>query len=93
MMIKKYIFNLRNSIKYPFYAMLWLYQKCLSPFLGRYCRFMPTCSDYCRMCLDHLPLHRVIWLTCRRIVRCNPLCGVGYDPPPLDFIKNAKDRI
>lgn len=53
-----------------------------SPWVGRNCRFQPTCSEYA---LDALARHgglRGGWLTLRRILRCRPGGGSGYDPVP-----------
>jgi len=61
-----------------------LYQITLSPFLGRHCRFHPTCSHYGVEALrTHGPL-RGSWLTLKRLSRCHPFSGKGgYDPVPL----------
>lgn len=60
-----------------------LYRWFLSPWLGGHCRFHPTCSDYALEALTrHGPLHGV-WLTMRRLARCHPLGGSGFDPVPL----------
>ena len=60
------------------------YRLLLSPWVGHGCRFQPTCSVYA---LDALEMHgaaRGGWLTARRICRCHPWGGEGYDPvPPL----------
>ena len=58
------------------------YKLTLSPLIGRQCRFLPTCSDYAA---DALVMHgpvRGSWLAARRLCRCHPLGGSGYDPPP-----------
>ena len=58
------------------------YKLTLSPLIGRHCRFLPTCSDYAAQALiDHGPW-RGSWLAARRLCRCNPWGGSGYDPPP-----------
>ena len=58
------------------------YKLTLSPLIGRQCRFLPTCSDYAAMVLiDHGPW-RGGWLAARRLCRCNPWGGSGYDPVP-----------
>jgi len=53
-----------------------------SPWVGHYCRFQPTCSAYALEALEkHGGLYGT-WLTLRRIARCNPWGGSGYDPVP-----------
>ncbi|QBF30157.1 membrane protein insertion efficiency factor YidD [Thalassococcus sp. S3] len=58
------------------------YQLIFSPWVGFNCRYQPTCSAYA---LDALQKHgglRGGWLTLRRIARCHPWGGSGYDPVP-----------
>ncbi len=59
-----------------------IYQYALSPVLGANCRFQPTCSQYAydAVC-SHGPV-RGSWLAVRRIARCHPWGGAGYDPVP-----------
>lgn len=69
-----------------------IYKITLSPFIGRYCRFTPTCSDYA---IDAIrkqgPLKGFI-LSFWRILRCSPWGGYGYDPAPSTFtFKKYKD--
>lgn len=59
-----------------------LYQVTLSPFLGRHCRFYPTCSHYAVEALQEHGAMRGSWLTLRRILRCHPFGGKGFDPVP-----------
>ncbi|MEZ5930852.1 MAG: membrane protein insertion efficiency factor YidD [Alphaproteobacteria bacterium] len=58
------------------------YRLLISPWIGPRCRFLPTCSDYA---LDALARHGAIrggWLTVRRLARCHPFGGSGFDPVP-----------
>ena len=58
------------------------YQICISPLLGPSCRFTPTCSEYARQAiLKHGPF-KGLYLAIRRILRCHPWGGSGYDPVP-----------
>jgi len=59
-----------------------LYQLCISPWLGQRCRFEPTCSHYAIESFQHHNAPKAAWLTLRRIARCHPLGGMGYDPVP-----------
>lgn len=58
------------------------YQFLVSPLLGPACRFTPSCSEYAIICLRTHPLPRAYWLIARRLVRCHPWGGQGYDPVP-----------
>lgn len=59
-----------------------LYQRCISPLTPATCRFTPTCSEYARQAImKHGPV-RGLWLAIRRILRCHPWGGWGYDPVP-----------
>lgn len=58
------------------------YRFWLSPWLGRSCRFMPTCSVYAQEALAQHGPWRGGWLALRRICRCHPWGGMGYDPVP-----------
>ncbi len=58
------------------------YQIAISPWLGPRCRYQPTCSEYAREAMQAHGLRRGSWLALRRIVRCHPWGGSGYDPVP-----------
>ena len=61
---------------------IWFYQKAISPYTPPSCRFTPTCSEYARQALlKHGPV-KGLWLASRRILRCHPWGGSGYDPVP-----------
>jgi len=59
-----------------------LYQLVLSPFLGRQCRFYPSCSAYTREAIDKYGLLKGIALGCRRLLRCHPFHPGGIDHVP-----------
>ncbi len=59
-----------------------LYQITLSPYMGRQCRYTPTCSNYAIEALQKHGLLRGGWLAVKRILRCAPWGGSGYDPVP-----------
>lgn len=58
------------------------YRYCVSPLLPNACRFQPTCSTYAIECLKIHGVVKGIYLTGKRILRCNPLFESKYDPPP-----------
>lgn len=58
------------------------YRLCISPMFPPACRFTPTCSQYALEALrKHGPV-KGIWLALKRICRCHPWGGSGYDPVP-----------
>lgn len=58
------------------------YQTAISPFTPPSCRFTPTCSEYARQAiLKHGPF-KGLYLALRRLLRCHPWGGSGYDPVP-----------
>lgn len=69
-------------MKYMFIGILYLYRYTLSYFIGRHCRFEPSCSAYA---IDALKIHGT-WhggkLTIKRILACRPNGRSGYDPVP-----------
>jgi uncharacterized protein len=66
----------------PFIALIKLYQWIISPWLGSQCRFTPSCSRYSEQAFKKYGLFKGLWLTIRRISRCHPWGGGGYDPVP-----------
>lgn len=59
-----------------------VYQYTLSPFIGRNCRYTPTCSNYGIEAIKKYGAIKGGWLTIKRILSCNPWGGSGYDPVP-----------
>jgi putative membrane protein insertion efficiency factor len=59
-----------------------LYQLTLSPWLGRQCRYEPTCSHYAAEAVTRHGVRRGVWLAARRLGRCHPWGRSGYDPVP-----------
>lgn len=77
--------SLSHYLALPLRGLVWLYRKLISPFLGNNCRFDPTCSAYAEEALREHGALRGSWLAMRRISRCHPWGGSGYDPvPPTD---------
>ena len=58
------------------------YQRSISPLFPTACRITPTCSQYAIEAIDkHGPV-KGLWLAIKRISRCHPWGGSGYDPVP-----------
>ena len=84
---RKFWTKLRASFRWilsaPFVALIRFYQICLSPLKGGpTCRFTPTCSQYALEAVKKYGPFKGGWLALRRILRCHPLGGSGYDPVP-----------
>ena len=58
------------------------YQLLISPFLPPACRFLPTCSEYAAEAIERHGARRGAFLALRRLARCHPWGGSGYDPVP-----------
>ena len=54
----------------------------LAPVLPPSCRFAPSCSEYALEALERFGAFKGSWLAARRILRCHPWGGSGYDPVP-----------
>lgn len=61
-----------------------LYQRAISPFIGGKCacRFTPTCSEYTKIAMEKYGFFRGMLMGIKRISRCRPGGGYGYDPVP-----------
>ena len=61
------------------------YRLGISPLLPATCRFIPTCSEYGLTAVKRFGFLKGSYLTIRRILRCRPGGGRGYDPVPEEF--------
>lgn len=71
-----------RALAWPLIQLARLYRLAISPWLGANCRFDPSCSSYA---IEALQVHGVLtgtWLAVKRIGRCHPWGGSGYDPVP-----------
>jgi uncharacterized protein len=64
------------------WALIRAYQLILSPFVGPACRFAPSCSEYALTAIVRYGLLKGSILAIRRLLRCHPWGGSGYDPVP-----------
>ncbi|MBR2429377.1 MAG: membrane protein insertion efficiency factor YidD [Alistipes sp.] len=86
MQFVEYLKRLLCAVKWllaqPFILLVRFYQVCISPLKPPSCRFTPTCSQYAVEALrKHGPI-KGLYLTVRRLLRCHPWGGSGYDPVP-----------
>lgn len=63
-------------------ALIAFYRTCISPLLPPACRYTPTCSQYAQEAIRKYGPFKGGWLALKRILRCNPWGGSGYDPVP-----------
>ncbi len=73
---------LNKILTFPIVILIKFYQLAISPWLGKNCRYNPTCSHYT---LEALKIHGLLkggWLAIKRIASCHPWGGEGYDPVP-----------
>jgi putative membrane protein insertion efficiency factor len=69
-------------ITFPLVVLIKIYQRMISPLLPKNCRYEPTCSAYMLQALETHGLFKGFWLGTKRILRCHPWGGSGYDPVP-----------
>ncbi|MCH5330483.1 MAG: membrane protein insertion efficiency factor YidD [Alistipes sp.] len=72
----------KRCLNAPLLALIWVYRNCISPFTPPSCRYTPTCSQYAVEALRKYGPLKGSWLTLRRLLRCHPWGGSGYDPVP-----------
>ena len=73
-----------SIISWALKSLIIIYQYCISPILGKNCRFEPSCSMYAREAIViHGPFYGCL-LSFKRFIKCQPWGGTGYDPVPLN---------
>ncbi|CUA83421.1 MULTISPECIES: membrane protein insertion efficiency factor YidD [Gulbenkiania] len=65
-----------------FILLIRFYQLAISPWIAPRCRYQPTCSSYALEAVSRHGVCKGGWLALRRIARCHPWGGSGYDPVP-----------
>lgn len=74
--------QVRVILSLPFIFLIKLYQWVISPVLGPKCRYTPSCSEYALEALRKYGPLKGGWLALKRLSRCHPWGGHGYDPVP-----------
>ena len=74
--------TVKQILSFPFIVLIKLYQWIISPLLGPKCRYTPTCSQYGIEAFKKHGSVKGFWLTAKRVSKCHPWGGHGYDPVP-----------
>ncbi|BDQ03431.1 MAG: putative membrane protein insertion efficiency factor [Ignavibacterium sp.] len=82
LMIKDILNKILKVLAFPFILLIKIYQIFISPLFPSSCRYTPTCSQYTLEALKKYGLLKGLWLGIKRISRCHPWGGSGYDPVP-----------
>ena len=80
--MEKLIALIKQALILPFIILIRFYQWVISPALGPKCRFTPTCSQYTAEALKKHGVIKGLALSIKRVSRCRPGGGHGYDPVP-----------
>ena len=72
----------KRVLAWPLIGLVRFYQLCISPLTPPSCRYTPTCSQYALEALRKYGPLKGCWLALRRLARCHPWGGSGYDPVP-----------
>ncbi len=78
---KVYLFIVK-LLAFPISLIIRGYQIFISPVFPSSCRYIPTCSEYAIQALRKYGLFKGGWLAIKRVSRCHPWGGSGYDPVP-----------
>ncbi len=85
--------RLRHIFAWPLILLVRFYRYAISPLLGANCRYEPTCSAYAEEALRRHGVLHGGWLALKRISRCHPWGGSGYDPvPPANQAEVGSDK-
>ena len=80
--MRKSVEMLKRAVTWVMLMLIKFYQQCISPLTPAACRYTPTCSQYAKEAILKYGPIKGGWLAMRRILRCNPWGGSGYDPVP-----------
>lgn len=71
---------MKRFINFFLKALIYFYRYTISPWIRPRCRFLPTCSEYALDALKHYGPYKGILLAIKRLCRCHPWGGHGFDP-------------
>ncbi|MEN9919472.1 MAG: rane protein insertion efficiency factor YidD [Bacteroidota bacterium] len=72
----------RKALSYIVLLPIYFYRYCISPLKPPTCRYVPTCSEFALEAVKKYGPIKGTWLVMKRIGRCHPWGGNGYDPVP-----------
>lgn len=85
---------MKNPLTLLCLGLIKTYQIGLSPLLGRHCRYSPSCSHYTAASIQEHGVIKGMAIGIKRIARCHPWGGQGYDPvPKKQEGKNATTKL
>ena len=73
---------MKKIFVYPLLLIIKFYQNIISPITPSTCRYSPTCSEYAKISLLKYGIIKGSILSIKRIIKCNPWGGKGFDPVP-----------
>jgi putative membrane protein insertion efficiency factor len=73
---------MKKLFVYPLLLIIKFYQNIISPITPSTCRYSPTCSEYAKISLLKYGIIKGFILSIKRIIKCNPWGGKGFDPVP-----------
>lgn len=82
--MKNFFKTIISVPKYIGMGFVWVYKKCISPFLPHVCKYIPSCSTYAMESIKEWGFARGSWLAMKRIVKCNPFSKGGLDPVKIN---------
>jgi len=78
---------INKILTFPIILIIKFYQFFISPFLGQNCRYIPSCSEYAIESLKIYGPLKGFYLAIKRIFKCHPWGGKGFDPVPSKIKK------
>jgi putative membrane protein insertion efficiency factor len=73
---------MNKALSHILLALVYFYKYCISPLTPASCRYIPTCSEYAVQAIKKHGAFKGLQLALKRLSRCHPWGGHGYDPVP-----------